>query len=437
MKRVLMLTVAALMLAPAAMAQIATPFKIDKDALVKEIQRSDKTLENEKRASRGQTWLDRGNALYNASAAVASQIYSGMSLADLTAVVGKEAQTSEKELPNGRTYKVVSIPAADIYLLDDVVQFWVEKITVYEGSTEKAYEAYKKAAELDSKLAPKVKEGLTRVADIYKMQANTLYNMGENMPAAEKYLKAFRVQADPLVNVVDSNSVFNAGYLYVTNKDYDKAIEIFEDAVAKDVWADGNIAYFLSWSYLQTKDYPKAKDILQRGIKLFPENKSITEGLINYYSLAQDDFSEIIDVLQKAVKEDPDNIVLWNGLGQAYLNKENRTESIDFFTRFVAKFPNDFGANYYLGDQWMEEGEALLKEADGDGGMSQAQKNETRAKAMDAFKKAFPPLEKAFELNRSEKAAIQRVTRVLFRLKDEPGMQPVFEKYNEIYEAME
>ncbi len=447
MKRVLLLMVAALVIVPASMAQtLVVPFKVDKNSLVKAIERTEKSLENEKRAQKGQPWFDQAVAMYNAAAVIASQIYGGMPYEELKGKLGKDApEPVEKTVtagPSNKTYKVVSLPEVDIYLAPDqsgidIVNFWVEKVDVYEGAAEKAVAAYKKAAELDKKLAPKVKEGLEHVADIYKIRANSHYNLGENMPAAENFLKSYELLKDPLVGTIESETVFNAGYLYIVDENWDKAIEIFEDAIANDVWSEGSVPYFLSWAYLQKGEeyYPKAKAALQRAIELFPDNDNISEGLINYYSLAGDDFTEITGVLEAALKKDPSKIILWNGLGQAYLKVDDRAKTIEFFRKFAEAFPDDFSANYYLGDQLMVEGEVLLKEAADNESLSQAQKDELNARAMDLFREAYPISERAYNYRPDETAAIQRVTRILFRLKDEPGMGSVFDKYNKLYEA--
>ena len=443
MKRLLLLMVAALVIAPAAMAQVmVVPFKVDKNSLVKEIERTNKTLQNEKRALKGQPWFDRGEAMYAAAAAVASQIYAGMPQVELMSKLGKDApQPVDKTITFGstsRTFQVISIPEADIYLTDGVVQFWIEKVTVYEGATEEAVQAFKKAAELDKKFIPKSKEALTRIADLYKISANGLYNTGENMPAAEYFMKSYELLKDSLVGEIDTASVFNAGYLYISNEEWDKGIEVYEDAVEHGVWSEGNIPYFLSWAYLQKGEdyYPKAKEILTKGLELFPENESISEGLINYYSLAGDDFTEITGLLEAAVKKDPSKMIFWNGLGQAYLKSNDRPKTIEFFREFIKAFPNDFGANYYLGDKLMEEGEALLKKAEEDESLSQGQKDELAARAMELFREGYPVSEKAYELRPSENAAVQRVTRILYHLQDEQGMGPKFQKYNKIYEAL-
>jgi len=437
-----MLVIVAGVALTSAMAQVlpSQQMRIDQNALRRAIERSDREIENERRATRGQTWFDRGEAFYNAAAAVAMYIHPGMSLERLKDVVGKDIETSEREV-NGRNFTVVSVPEADIFLIDGVVQFWDEKIVIHEGATQLAAEAFSRAGELDNRLRTRATDGMDRVANIYKMRANAQHNLGNNAAAAENFLAAFQTQLNPLIGVVDGNSVFNAGYLFLMLEDYARSIEVFEEAVANDVWNDGNIAYFLSWAYLRTDNHPKAKEILQRGVERFPGNELVVEGLINYYALSKDDFSEIIDILRAAVERDPSRIVLWNGLGQAYLNKGDRTQTIEFFTRFAEKFPNDFGANYYLADQLMDEGEDILREADNNNSLSQAQRNELRARAMEVFRKGFPPSERAYNIaynapmdNASVHASLQRVARILFRLKDEPDMAPIFQKYNKLYE---
>lgn len=439
MRKIVLLAIAAIMTAPVAvMAQtIPMSFKIDKNALVKEVERSDKTLENEKRAIKGQTWLDRAEVFYKISAVVPTQIYGGMTLKDLTASIGKDHKTSEVTLPNGSKYLMVSIPEVDVYLIDDVVQFWNEKIVVYENAPGKAVEAFKKAAELDPKLAPKAKDGLMRMSDIYKMQAISQYNLGEYEAAANDYLNAFNVQIDPIVGVVDKDAIYNAGYIYLVNENYPKAIEIYEEAIANDVWENGDIAYYLSWAYLKTENQTdKAKDVLQRGFKLFPENDKIVEGLINYYYMTEGDFSEITDVLEAAIKKDPSKLIYWSGLGQAYLTKGDLDKTVEFYTKFVEQFPDEFAANYYLGDQLMEKGLKLLDDAEDNASLSKAQKDELRSEALGIFKKALPPLMKAYDEQPNEKAVVQRIKHVLFQLQDEPGMLELFDKFHKIEEGM-
>lgn len=437
MKRIFLFAAVMLMISPAVMAQ-STTFKVDKDALVKAIERSDKDMENPKRAQRGQTWLDRGQALYSAANPVGLQIYPGMPTEMLMAILGKGVEMVNKPLAFGKTFQVAETQYADIYVMDNMVQFWVDKTNVYPGAADKAYEAYKKAGELDAKLTPKAKEGMVSVADIYRMQANARYNFGENIPAAENFWKAYQLQMDPIVNVIDSNSVFNAGYLYTTEKQYDKAIPILEEAVSKEVWADGSVAYFLSWAYLQTNQFPKAKEILTKGFELFPENTSIVDGLINYYSMSGDDFAEISSVLESAVQRDPTNLALWTGLGQAHLSMKDTDKSIAFFTRFAQQFPNDFQAQFYLGDSWIEKGEALLKEAqEKAAGMSNAQREEAMAKVSDAYRNSLPALEAAYKIQPDEIAVVQRLARSYYRIKEEAGMEEKFNKYNDIYEKME
>lgn len=434
MKKLIMLVAAALVLSPAVRAQ--APFKIDKNALVKAIERTDKDLENEKRAAKGQTWIDRGNAMYNAAGVLLTVMYPGQPKDDLILRAGK-AEPTPKQVGD-RTFQVISYPFADVYLIDDVVQFWLEKEDVYPGAADKAYEAFQKAGALDTKLAPKASEGIVKVSDIYRMKANAAYNLDQKVEAAENFWRAYQIQSDPLVNQIDSNSVFNAGYLYIVLEDYPKAIEIFEEAASKNVWEKGNIPYFLSYAYMKTDQMDKAKDILKKGMELFPSSKNIIEGLINYYSLSEGDFSEIKGEIEAALKEDPTNIQLWNGLGQAYLKIGDIDASIDFFTKFVEAFPNEFQANYYLGDMWIEKGNKLLEAAQGTAAsMSNTEREAAIEKANDAYRQSWEPLLKAYGMMPNEKAVVQRLAHISYRLIDDPGMLEQNQKFQPIYEAMQ
>jgi tetratricopeptide (TPR) repeat protein len=419
MRRIVVLVVAAMAMISAADAQIL--FRFDKKSILDAIARSDKDLENPKRAARGQTWLDRGDAMFTAEGVMLTQTYPGQSKEEMVTRLGK-AESSTQEV-NGKTYEVMSYPYADVYLLQDVVQFWVMKETVMEGAAEKAIEAYRKAVELDPKLKEKASNGMSSVGDIFSVNANREYNMGNDEAAADAYYKAFKVKSDPLIGKIDSISIFNAGYITLMKNDYEKAIPLLEEAIANNVWEQGKTPYFLSWALLQTQQYDKVKPLLEKALELFPGNSELIGNMISYYGITEGDFGEIREMLEKALVNDPTNEAVWNGLAQVYLKETDKTKSEPFFRKYVEAFPNLMEANYYMGDLLMEQGNDIV--------------NTEPEKANEFYRQAWKYIEKAYSVKPTEKAVVQRLQHLSHRLYDDPGMEANLERYTKEFEALD
>ena len=57
-------------------------------------------------------------------------------------------------------------------------------------------------------------------------------------------------------------------------------------------------------------------------------------------------------------------------------------------------------------------------------------------KVIASYKAAVPALEKAYELNPNNLATVETLKVLTFRLRDEDGMMPKYEKYNKALEEL-
>lgn len=445
MKRILLLAVAMMLTGSAAFAQVIK-YEINEKEIQRKIAASDKAIENEKRALRGTTWIERGDAFYEAASAVAYNIFPGLPYDRLIEERGKPTSESE-ETVNDKVYKVVHYPFADIYLdaTTNAVLFWKEKIVIVEGALEKAAEAYKKAAELDPKQKEKAKIGLQNVAETYKQHGHNVYQFGNStdgaalwLEAADFWKDAYELQLDPIVGVVDSLAIFNTGYIYLSQNDYPKAIESLEKSREVNYWSEGNVAYYLSYAYLRSEQHDKAKAVLMQAMELFPENQSVVEGLINYYILSGEDMSEIKDVVIRAVERDPDNIPLLNSLGQIYVNAKDTDKIIEVYTKMSKMDPYNFASYYYIGDAWIDKGNAEMDALkDSYQSMSDSESKAKLKEVNEVYRKSLPFLEKAYEIQPDEIAVVSRLRQIYSRFEDEPEMVKLAAKFDKILDEMD
>lgn len=429
MKKLILMVAAVLMYSAAG----AQTYKVDKKALIEAIDKSDADIANPKRSQRAETWMQRGEAMFNAAAFVYIKVSPGLPVKSMLAALGKAEPIDTKVGEN--TFQVYSYPYADIYTANDMVQFWKEKMVVYEGAAQLALEAYKKAAEIDPKLAPKATEYITYIGDLYGIYANTALNFGEQEKAAELFMESFDVKKEPLVGRIDSVAINNAGSLYYNMKDYDRAIETYQKAIEYNVWEEGQVPNLLGYMYIQAEQYDKAKELYDKALALFPENKDLLESMVYYYRATGGDPNEMRNTLEKALAGDPENVGMWNGLAQIHYKSEDFDTAIEFFTKYVEKFPDSAEANFYLGNAWYLKGNELLKYADEDKTMSKASKDAALATAKDAYRQAWKYLHKSWEEKPDEVGTIERLTFVTYRIIEDPGMEKFYEKIEKEYKA--
>ena len=146
MKKTFVTALAAFILAvPAAEAQ-----KVNKDALLAKIEKSDSDIADAKKGAKAATWINRGKAFYEAAAEPTKSLFVGMDATMLKLAVG-DAQSTGTETVNGAQMEAWVYPWFTVYIVDGKVKTWKQTQFVYEGAVAKAVEAYNKAFELDPK----------------------------------------------------------------------------------------------------------------------------------------------------------------------------------------------------------------------------------------------------------------------------------------------
>ena len=99
MKKTIWTVLAALLVAvPAVQAQ-----KVNKEALLAKIEKSDADIANEKKATKAATWINRGKAFYEVAIEPTKSLFVNMDAAMLKLAVG-EPKSTAKETLNGAEF---------------------------------------------------------------------------------------------------------------------------------------------------------------------------------------------------------------------------------------------------------------------------------------------------------------------------------------------
>ena len=450
MKRLILAVMAiTLMAAPMANAQ-----KVNKAAIVAKLDKADADSKDAKKSGKAATWLTRGNAYFEAVSAPVSALFVGMEEAMLALTIGKpEAQNANVEL-NGKVCTEHVYPWVKIYTADGKVATWIVTQTVKEGDLAgEAVASFKKAYELDAKLASKVADGLSKVENYYSTMGNVCLDAGLAAQAAQYYMAAYTTQNTPgYGGQVKNDYLYYAGYLYVvdgaTNPDsYAKGAEVLNKALeAGYADADGFIYYYLFHAYYGQKDssvrvanMQRAKQVLMEGMAKFPANSRIIEGLISIYTDPENpvgDPQELVAMVDGALAKDPKNKDLWNGRAIMFNSMKNYDEAINSFAKVVELDPKDAQAAFNLGLLHIYKADALNEEVNTRDYKSNAEWKADQQRVIESYKAAVPVLETAYELNPNNLSTVETLKVLTFKLRDEEGMMPKYEKYNKALEAL-
>lgn len=441
MKKTILTVLAALLVAvPAVQAQ-----KVNKEALLAKIEKSDADIANEKKAVKAATWINRGKAFYEVAIEPTKSLFVNMDAAMLKLAVG-EPKSASKETLNGVEYDAWVYNYFTAYVKDNKVVTWKQTKWVMKDAPEKAIEAYNKAYELDPKTADKVKEGLKQVSDFCSQVGNTGIDTGNYVEAAKAYETAYKAQSSPAYGEADPALLYYAGYLLTVDgannpKSFVKGAKLLTKAIEKG-YADeeGNIYYYLFHCLYGQKEADKAnvikaKEALLTGIEKFPKNERILDGLMQLYTSEEGvgNPADLVALIDKAIQDNPENVDLWFGRGRIFYALKDYDQSIDSFKKVVELKPDMFEGNYYLGVFYTIKGDALNKEMNEKQYSSQAAYDADLKGVNDVYMAAVPWFEKAHQIKTDDIDTLEFLKSLCFRLRDEPGIMEKYNTYNDLY----
>lgn len=431
MKRLLLLVSVMLLGIAGAQAQ-----KVDEAGIRKRIDKLKTDSQNEKKAAKAQLWIDLGKAYTDAATAPVAGIFGGLDEASAKLILGNPS-ASTVEVIGGNEFKKNSYPWMDVFFYDGRVYFWLGTKTVEDKALEKAVEAYMTAYKKDAGAAAKVAAGLLGVVNAYKEEGGNFFSAQRYVQAGDDFARAYDLQAQAPISVIDTASAYNAGMSYVTGGEYAKGEKYIQEAISHGYESDGEAYYYLFHSFYGRKDLAKAKEALLAGIAKYPNNTNIIESLLNLYGESGDNPDEIIPYVEAALKEDPNNPELYSGMGLVFNRLGDMDKAVESFRKAVELAPDSYNYNFNLAYMLIRKGDSMAEEARNATVTSQEDYNKILESQNQAYRDALVPLEKAHQINPKEVSVVDYLKSVYFRLRDEPGMMEKYNEYNELFKSMQ
>ena len=399
MKRIL-IALALLAAVQVADAQVKSPA-----AAAKAVASAEAAAQDAKKATKLATWTKLAQAYMDAYNAPAGNAWVGATAQELALLMGAEKPVSEENVElAGTPYLKVVYSNKDFYYSQDLkLAMIVVTKPVVEDALAKAYEAWKKAYELDVKQS-KVKDitaGLQIISQKYVADAYNAYQFGDLLGASNLFAKAAEVSGTAPLSNLDKDALYNAGFTAWMAKDYALAVKYFEECLANDYYYDdGEVFAKLADTYKNLGKGEEVVKVLEAGFAKFPQSQSILIGLINYYLDNKQDPARLFELIDLAKQNEPNNASLYYVEGN--INKElgKNEEAIAAYYKCAEINPEyEFG---YIGAGilYYELAVKLSEEASNE--FDDAKYNALVEQFEKALLDAIDPFEKAFATTKDE-----------------------------------
>ncbi len=338
----------------------------------------------------------------------------------------------EKTMNTAKAWKV----RAEVY--QAIAQSKDEKfIALSENPLGVAMDSYIKAIELDVK--NKYKSEITPKLQYLGIM---FINKGVDYFGTEEFDKALisfenSLKIDGIVEPtkIDSAVVFNSAIAADRAKNIEKAIYYYTKTT--EIGYEGAKVFgFIANIHKENGDTIAYVETLQKGIGQYPGDIGIIFELINYY-LDADQSDAALEYIAKAIEKDPSNQTLYFARGAIYDKKGEMAKAIAAYEKAVEINTDYFDAYYNLGALYFNKGADMLKEANNIPANEQEKYNAAVKEAFKELEKALPSLEKAHEIQPTEKSTLITLKEIYFKIRnDKEEYMANYKKYNEMIKAL-
>ncbi len=269
-KLFLVLAIAASLQAFDAQAQVKSPA-----AALSAVQKAEATTQNAKQAAKAATWVKYADALMDAYEAPKGNFWLGMSRQEIDMLGGGEKPSAEQAVDvAGRQMTKLVYSNKNLYLNENGQLEVIEvSAPLVDDVLTKAFDAYKKAAELDTKgqKTKDISEGLAKVSTAFTDEAYNAYTLGDYSESSVLFENAAVSSAQAPYAQLDTNAVYNAGFTAITAGENERAKLFFEQCLGYGYYgAEGEVYSRLADIAQQAGDTAASKEYLEEGFTKFP-----------------------------------------------------------------------------------------------------------------------------------------------------------------------
>ena len=432
MKRIL-IALAVLLAVQVADAQVKSP-----EAAKKAVLAAEEASQNPKKNTKVATWLKLATSYMDAYDAPVGNVLVNSPRVQLQMMMGNEKPVAVEEVVvDGMPFKKEVYANKNLYFDGtDVLRIVEVTVPVFEDPLAGALAAYAKAYEVDVKKSKEkdIVAGIQSIQQKYFNDGMNQYSLGDYKKAGELIVKAAAASETAPNSVVDTTSLYNAGYIYWASKDFETAKNLFEKCLANNYYYENGEVYAkLGDVYFNLGDKAKGVETLETGFVKFPQSQSILIGLINYYLESGENTDRLFELIGQAKQNEPNNVSLYYVEGNIHKQLGDFDKALAAYKECATVDPNyDFGYHgqgALLYDKAVELSEKAQNELDD--AKYQALVKEYEQVLLDAIE----PFEKAFEVSQNIQVklnAAEYLKNIYYRFSSvEDKYMEGYKKYNE------
>lgn len=285
----------------------------------------------------------------------------------------------------------------------------------------KAFAGLKKAKTLDAsskrkKVSKEADEYIKKLSAVFYAKGAQVFKQKNYDRAIEYFEDAFQVSRQ--LGLFDTTAAFNVGITGVLGKEPKVAAEYLKKCV--DVkFKEPKLFIYYNRALQQLGDTAEAESAIKVGRSRFPGNLSLLLEQAQLY-LERGQARKLISSLKEAIVKKPDNPSNANFnflIGKSYDDMGIRDTAAMYYKDAIKANPKFFEAYYNIGAIFVNKAAKLQKEANNLPLSKTKEYNTLNNEANVNLKKAIPWLEKALALNPNDKPTISGLKEAYARLK--------------------
>lgn len=392
-------------------------------ALQKKLEKSNLDIQNPKKSGLAKTWFDRGELFQDINDVNIEFLRYGMS--SMEAKLFMKEPEEVKTVDEGGVVKQEYVyPRINLLFENDALTDWKETEVLHPDPLPEALAAYNKTLELDVKgsLDKKVKENLERLKRQLESKAIQGFTHGDydaSLTAFETIMEVSKARV--YEGYIDTIVVYNAALAAKNAGRHDKSIQYFRQAI--DMNYGGSVAYYLLKSeYDVINDSVNVIKTLEEGFKKYPDTSLILIEIVNYY-LTTGDVEKGLEYLELAEEHESNNPSIYFAKGTLYEKSGNKEKALESYNKAIEINPEYFNAYFNIGALYYNNAVELYEVANKMEDLKAY--NDAKAIADKELEKAITPMEKAHQINPTERAAIETLQTIYYRLQ-------MLDKYEEM-----
>ena len=392
---------------------VATP-TLNYSSLEKKLSKSDEAINDAKDKLKTSTWFNRGELFLDIHEVNIEFIRLGMpsSEAQLYLKNPNETKTVEED---GRTFEHHVYDRITLIYENDFLEDYVETQVIHPDPLPAALDALKETLRLDEKgkMTDKVREQLENMKRMAEADAIRNFTKNEYDKALGKFELIMEASKTEVYdNYIDSVIIYNSALAAKNSGNHELAAKYLEQSV--EIGYGGSDTYFLLKNeYIALEDSVKALDALQRGYQMYPDTSLILFELVNYY-LAIGDAAEGMRFLTLAQEKESGNPSIYFAKGTLYERMGEKEKALEAYKESIEVDPEFFNSWFNIGALHFNNAVEMYDLANTKEDLDEY--NAAKAAADEELKRSIEPMEKAYELNPTEKASLETLKTIYYRL---------------------